>query len=173
MNDKFVKNILDVPGVEGVCVFDREGRVIENQLPSFFVEELFEDMARRVLSLYETIDENFVPCDEYLLKYNERWLFIRRGTGIFLLVLAIPAVNRVSLKMVTNLAIKNIKVSRLGSASPSSAPHSSATPPESAAPSQPVAPAPNARPDATPSPSGARKRVPRPRPARTYRGGSY
>ncbi|MGE9294827.1 MAG: hypothetical protein ACQKBV_00855 [Puniceicoccales bacterium] len=178
MNDKFVKNILDVPGVEGVCVFDREGRMVENQLPSFFVEELFEDMSRRVLSLYETVDENFVPCDDYLLKYSERWLFIRRGNGIYLLILASSAVNRVSLKMVSNLAIKNLKASRLDAAMPPPAAAKPVAPTPAAPAPTPAAPAVAPTPAAEPAPEAdeqpaARKRVARPRPSRSYRGSSY
>lgn len=187
MSDKFIKNILDVPGVEGVCLFDQDGRVLSNQLPAFFVEDLFDDLARRVVSLYETVDENFVPCDDYLLKYSERWLFLRRGNGTFLLVLASSAVNRVSLKMVTNLALKNIKPKDFspGSAAPAPALVTDApAPPPAATESvpKPVAePAVFADPSAptaekaasvTESPTG-RKRVARPRPSRTYRGSDY
>lgn len=187
MSEKFVKNILDVPGVEGVCVFDRDGAVLYNELPSFFVEELFEDLARRVISLYETVDENFIPSDDYLLKYSERWIFLRRGNGILLLVLATQEVNRVSLKMVTNMAIKNLKSSKpLGAPSggkpplptakaapatpaPTSAP---ATPPAAQPPAAPTAPAP-AEPATEKEDAFGRKRVARPRPSRSYRGSEY
>ncbi|MEO0795831.1 MAG: hypothetical protein AAFX93_11740 [Verrucomicrobiota bacterium] len=180
MSDKFVKNILDVPGVEGVCVFDQEGRLIVNELPSFFVEELFDDLSRRALSLYETVDENFVPCDDYLLKYSERWIFLRRSNGVFLLVLALSTVNRVSLKMVSNLALKHIKPSKLGSApkpiaskplTPPGNPPPAATPVQEPSP-QPAAPAEPAQEEAETEPA-ARKRAVRPRPKRSYRGSNY
>ncbi|GHB99641.1 hypothetical protein [Cerasicoccus arenae] len=178
MSDKFVKNILDVPGVEGVCVFDREGQIVENELPSFFIDELFEDLARRVISLYETVDENYIPCDDYLLKYSERWIFLRRGNGVYFLIFANSEVNRISLKMVTNMAIKNVK-------------SASKTLPTSAARITPAVPAPTRTPtlppatptQAAPTPASepkeeevatdARKRVARPRPSRSYRGSSY
>lgn len=174
MSDKFVKNILDVPGVEGVCVFDKDGGLIDNQLPAYFVEEMFDDLARRVISLYETVDENYIPCDDYLLKFSERWIFLRRGNGIFILVFAESNVNRVSLKMVTNLALKNIKSQSRG---PGAAAPRAATPaPAPQAPAQPAPPAPAADPVPPAAPEEepvARKRVARPRPSRSYRGSSY
>ena len=169
MSDKFVKNILDVPGVEGVCVFDQEGRVVVNELPSFFVEELFDDLSRRVISLYETVDENFVPCDDYLLKYSERWLFLRRSNGVYLVILALETVNRVSLKMVTNLALKHIKSSKIGAPKPLES--KPAAPPTGANPvTPPKTPEPEPTPEkeaAPPEPVAeptARKRAARPRP---------
>lgn len=182
MSEKFVKNILDVPGVEGVCVLDRQGRVLFNELPSYFVEELFDDLARRIISLYETVDENFVPCDDYLLKYSERWIFLRRGNGVFILVFAAPAVNRVSLKMVTNLAVKNLSPSKVLGASSSTGPATPVAPTPNRAPTTPpAAPPPQAAPPAQPAPEPeteeasptARKRVARPRPKRSFRGSSY
>lgn len=188
MSEKFIKNILDVPGVEGVCLFDSEGRLLSNHLPEFFIVDLFEDLARRVISLYETVDENFVPCDDYLLKYSERWLFLRRGNGIFLLALTSSAVNRVSLKMVTNLAIKNLSPKSFGdvappapapaavlpaaTTAPAPAPTVAPTPPVAPAPPEEVADEPTPSPENEESPLG-RKRVPRPRPSRSFRGSSY
>lgn len=176
MSDKFIKNILDVPGVEGVCVFDKDGGLIENLLPAYFVEELFDDLARRVISLYETVDENFLPCDEYLLKYSERWIFLRRGNGIFILTFAEPMVNRVSLKMITNMAVKNVKAtSKLGGPAAVSKPAPVAPTTPAPAPQMPVAPAtPSVEPEPTPdaAPEG-RRRVARPRPQRSYRGSNY
>ncbi|WP_309398070.1 hypothetical protein [Cerasicoccus maritimus] len=171
MSDKFVKNILDVPGVEGVCVFDKDGGLIDNQLPAYFIEDLFDDLARRVISLYDTVDENFIPCDDYLLKYSERWIFLRRGNGIFLLIFAEANVNRVSLKMVTNLAIKNIKSASKGLGA---TPRAVTPAPAPKAPAEPATPAAEPVPPAAPEeqPVG-RKRVARPRPSRSYRGSSY
>lgn len=181
MSEKFVKNILDVPGVEGVCVIDKEGAVLYNELPSFFIEELFEDLARRIISLYETVDENFVPCDDYLLKFSERWIFLRRGNGIFILIFASPAVNRVSLKMVTNLAVKNLKSSKGFGAAAAMPPPSAVTPVSSRTPLTPAAPeqqpAPPAEPSVEPEPSDSspdvRRRIAKPRPKRSFRGSSY
>ncbi|WP_309382297.1 hypothetical protein [Cerasicoccus frondis] len=174
MSDKFVKNILDVAGVEGVCVFDKDGGLIDNQLPAYFVEDLFDDLARRVISLYETVDENYIPCDDYILKYSERWIFLRRGNGIFILIFAEPSVNRVSLKMVTNLAIKNIKpASKLPGAAAARPAPAAAPAPQPQAPTTPAPaadPVPPAAPEEEPV---ARKRVAKPRPQRSYRGSSY
>ncbi len=180
MSEKFIKNILDVPGVEGVCVFDAAGRVLYNELPPYFIEELFDDLSRRIASLYETVDENFIPCDDYLLKYSERWIFLRRGQGTYILVFAVPSVNRVSLKMVTNLAVKNLKPSTISIPPGATAPVAvqpgaspAALPPVQTEPPAQFVP-PTAEPEPVPDESAPmRKRVARPRPKRSFRGSSY
>jgi hypothetical protein len=58
--------------------------------------------------MYETMDENFLPCDDYLLKFSERWLLLRRNEGALLLVLGGEKANLASTRMVTNMTLKHL-----------------------------------------------------------------
>jgi predicted regulator of Ras-like GTPase activity (Roadblock/LC7/MglB family) len=108
MLDKIIKNVLELPGVEGACILDKKGVILHNALPDFFLDDFLEDLSRRIIALYEAVDENYVPCDDYLLKYPQKYIQLRRNRNVYLLVAVDPNVNLVSLRMVTNLVLKHI-----------------------------------------------------------------
>lgn len=105
---KLFDNILDLPGIEGVCLFGTEGQMYINRLPSFLSNELFADAQRRIVAMYETMDENFLPCDDYMLRFSERWLLLRRTEKQVLLVLGGEKANIASTRMVTNMTMKHL-----------------------------------------------------------------
>ncbi len=105
---KLFDNILDLPGIEGVCLFGTQGQMYVNRLPSFLSTELFADAQRRIVAMYETMDENFQPCDDYMLKFSERWLLLRRTDKHVMLILAGDKVNLASTRMVTNMTMKHL-----------------------------------------------------------------
>jgi hypothetical protein len=105
---KLFDNILDLPGIEGVCLFGTEGQVYVNRLPAFLSTELFADAQRRIIAMYETMDENFLPSDDYMLRFSERWLLLRRNENQVLLVLGGDKANLASTRMVTNMTIKHL-----------------------------------------------------------------
>ncbi len=105
---KLFDNILDLPGIEGVCLFGTEGQVYVNRLPAFLSNELFADAQRRIVAMYETMDENFLPSDDYMLRFSERWLLLRRTDNQVLLVLGGEKANLASTRMVTNMTIKHL-----------------------------------------------------------------
>lgn len=105
---KLFDNILDLPGIEGVCLFGTEGQMYINRLPSFLSTELFADAQRRIVAMYETMDENFLPCDDYMLRFSERWLLLRRTEKQVLLVLGGEKANVASTRMVTNMTMKHL-----------------------------------------------------------------
>ncbi|MFA6289141.1 MAG: hypothetical protein WC661_17295 [Opitutaceae bacterium] len=106
--NKVFDNILDIPGVDGVCLFNTMGKVLINRMPSFMSPDIFEDGLRRITALYDTMDENFLPCDDYLLRFEEKWILFRRADQVVLLVLAADKANFMSTRMVTNMALKHI-----------------------------------------------------------------
>jgi len=108
MLNKVFDNILDIPGVDGVCLFSTMGKVLINRMPSFMSPDIFEDGLRRITALYDTMDENFLPCDDYLLRFEEKWVLFRRADPVVLLVLAADKANFMSTRMVTNMALKHI-----------------------------------------------------------------
>lgn len=155
MLDKIIKNVLELPGVEGACLLDKKGVILLNALPEFFLEDFLDDLSRRIIALYEAVDENYVPCDDYLLKYPQKYIQLRRSRNAYLLVAVDPGVNLVSLRMVTNLVLKHITPKALASlrasladtaestqstaeakAAPASPPDSAASGPSASTPSQ-------------------------------------
>ena len=105
---KLFDNILDLPGIEGVCLFGTGGRMYVNRLPSFLSNEIFADAQRRIVAMYETMDENFLPCDDYMLKFSERWMLLRRTESYVMLILGGEKANLASTRMVTNMTIKHL-----------------------------------------------------------------
>ena len=108
MLNKVFDNILDIPGIDGVCLFNTMGKVLINRMPSYMSPDIFEDGLRRITALYDTMDENFLPCDDYLLRFEEKWVLFRRADQVVLLVLAADKANFMSTRMVTNMALKHI-----------------------------------------------------------------
>ncbi len=132
---KLFDNILDLPGIEGVCLFSTEGRMYLNRLPSFYSTELFADAQRRIVAMYETMDENFLPCDDYMLKFSERWLLLRRTDKHVMVILGGEKANLASTRMVTNMTLKHLTpavIAQLDNVARAAAP--------AAAPSNPPAP---------------------------------
>lgn len=113
MIERYLSNILDVPGTEGLFLLNRKGQLLLTRMPDYVLLELYDNLIRRILSLYETVDENFVPSDDYVLKYPQKWLILRRTDTAILCVLCDTKVNEMSLKMVSNMALKNITGSML------------------------------------------------------------
>lgn len=190
--NKLFDNILDLPGIEGVCLFDLDGPVYLNRMPSFIDGEFFAEAQRRIAATYETMDENFLPCDDYVLKYPERWLLLRRTGSTILLIMATEKANLTSTRMVTNMTLKHLTPAVLGAlapvvpaAAPAQAPAPTPAPvptpaptpapaksiltrnPFRSAPAEP-APAPEPEPVAAPAPS-----VEPAKPVRMYRGRPY
>lgn len=106
--NKVFDNVLDIPGVDGVCLFGLSGQVFLNRMPAFLSPDVFSDALRRIAALYETMDENFLPCDDYLLRFAEKWILFRRTDQAVLLVLAAETANFASTRMVTNMALKHL-----------------------------------------------------------------
>lgn len=104
--EKIFANILDLPGVEGAVLFGTEGRVVHNAMPAFMSEEALGEAQRRIFSMYETMDENFLPCEDYTMVFEGHLLILRKTEGCLLLVLGTEKMNQSSLRMVTNMAMK-------------------------------------------------------------------
>lgn len=156
---KLFDNILDLPGIEGVCLFGAEGQMYVNRLPAFLSNELFADAQRRIVAMYETMDENFLPCDDYMLKFSERWLLMRRTEKQVLLVLGGEKANLASTRMVTNMTMKHLTpdvIALLEAAARGAVP--------AAAPAAPVQAAPAPVPVAAPTVSSVRYPLPGPKP---------
>lgn len=170
MLDRLIKNILDVPGTDGLCIVSLDGQLLFRQMPNYILPELYDDLLRRVVALYEAMDDNFIPCDDYRLKYAGKHVFLRRGEHFIMLLLTADDVNPMSVRMVTNMAIKHIKPSMLGGPIEVPTVQDPVTV-ESYKVTERPEPAPAAE---ASSDTSAKKKSPRPeRPQRSYRGQSY
>lgn len=173
---KLFDNILDLPGIEGVCLFGTEGQMYLNRLPSFLSNELFADGQRRIVAMYETMDENFLPCDDYMLKFSDRWLLLRRTEKQVLLVLGGEKANLASTRMVTNMTLKHLTpavISELESQARGGVPAPSVpVPAKAVAPVSAISPAPVAS-APQPGPVSAATGADAAKPVRMYRGRAY
>lgn len=175
--EQLTANITDLPGVEGLCLIDlAEARVLHRRMPSFIPESCYAEAVRRIIGLYETIDENFLPADDYSLRFEEKWLILRRTGGIILMIMAADTANLPAIRMVTNLTLKHLAstpnlVATLQASAPAPAPAlipvKSISPAAPIPPAAPVAPAP-----AQPAPAAAvaSAEPARKKPVRFYRG---
>lgn len=180
---KLFDNILDLPGIEGVCLFGTEGQMYINRLPSFLSTELFADAQRRIVAMYETMDENFLPCDDYMLKFSERWLLLRRTNTHVMLILGGEKANLASTRMVTNMTMKHLTPELIAkleatarAAVPGSAPAVVSAAPFAAPTGKSAAPfaTPAAAPvSAAPAPAPAVAVAQPAKPVRMYRGRPY
>ena len=179
MLTKIIKNVLELPGVDGACILDKKGNLLHNALPDFFLDDFLDDLSRRVTALYEAVDENYVPCDDYILKFPQKYIQLRRSRNVYLLVCVDPSVNLVSLRMVTNMVLKHItpKALSLLRAEKAEAAAIEASKPEPAPePTPEPEPEPTPEPVATVAPEATAKparRAIRPRPTRSFRGTNY
>ncbi len=172
MIEKIIKNVLELPDVDGACIMDKRGEILHNALPEYLLNDFLDDLSRRVMSMFEAVDTHYLPCDDYMLKYPQKYIQLRRSRTAYLLVIVEPTVNLVSLRMVTNLVLKHITPKVIGQLRADSIEE----PPPAAESPLPPEPAPASEPAAAsePAPSQSqRKRIPRPRPARSFRGTQY
>lgn len=176
MIEKIVKNVMELHGVDGACILDKKGNLLHNALPDFFLNDYLDDLSRRIKALYEAVDENYMPCDDYLLKFPQKFIQIRRSRNVYLLVSVDPSVNLVSLRMVTNLVLKHITPKVL-SEMRKHLEAKSITKPETIQEAPEVAPTLEPTQVEAPTPKEAPmtrgNRVARPRPTRSFRGTSY
>lgn len=167
--EKLSANITDLPGVEGLCLIDQVGSVLFRRMPSFIPEDCYDEAVRRIIGLYETIDENFLPADDYVLKFQGKWLLFRRTGSYILMLMTTEMANLMSIRMVTNLTLKHLQSTpAIGEALRAAIPPKGGSAAGSPAP-QPVAVAAAAasRTEASEPPAPA---VAKQKPVRMYRG---
>ena len=165
--DTLFDNIMDVPGIEGACLFGIQGPIYVNRLPAFLTNDIFAEAQRRIVAMYETMDENFMPSDDYLLRFSERWLLVRRTDNHVLLVLGGEKANLASTRMVTNMTIKRLTpavLEQLAASAAAKAPSLAGTPMPGASPEVVLPP---------PVPVAATEEAPLKTLRRMYRGQPY
>ena len=132
MIDQTIKNMLELPGVDGACILDKKGNLLLNELPDFFIGNFLGDLSNRVTALYDTIDQNYLPCDDYVLNFAQKSIQLRRNQNAYLLVAVEPSVNLAALRAMSSMLLSYITPQVLSDLSTSLNPiagnHSEATP---------------------------------------------
>lgn len=125
-------------------MFHESGKLHQEAVPGFYNKEVFDDLIRRVVALFETIDENYLPCDEYVLKYGDINVRLNRNKDCYLMVFVSPDANVMTVKMVSRLAIRNVSLSslKLSASKPPFRVPAATTEPTPAEPSTKAAPSP-------------------------------
>lgn len=178
MIERLAKNVLDMPGVDGLCLFGAEGKLLFDRLPDYCVAETIGESLERIVSLYEMVDDNFVPGDDYWMHFAEKDLMVRRKGEGFLLIFIESRVNLTTLRMTTNLLLKHFKpedfkpVAPLESAPAPEVPQEAS--PVETPPPQPAASAPEPSPAEGPTePEAGQSQRTKRKKVRTFRGKSY
>ncbi len=112
---KSINSILDTPKVEALLVFDLDGSVYFEQVPENTNSTALEKLPQRILMMYDIIADNFQNCSDFILKFEKKNLYFRKssdkkGKDFILAILGDAGINFVSLKLVTNLAMKMIEL---------------------------------------------------------------
>lgn len=112
---KSIDSILDTPKVEGLILFDLDGAVHFEQMPDYADVDLLEKLPQRILTMYDVIAENAQNCSDFILKFDQKNLYFRKSNDkknkdFVLAVIGDAGINFISLKLITNLAIKMIEL---------------------------------------------------------------
>lgn len=106
--DKLAQSVMELPGVEGLCLVETESAsLLYNRMPAFIPEFAFETALRRITALYETVDSGFQPVDDFVLRFRGNSLVLRRAGGMVLILFLAESAHLVSLRIVTNIVLKN------------------------------------------------------------------
>lgn len=105
---RLFENVMELPGVEGIALFALTGEVRYAQMPAALGKGIPADAIRRIAALYEAVDENLSPQDDYLLRYQDHWFMLRRVAGHVLLIMGSERANVASVRMASNMVVRRI-----------------------------------------------------------------
>ncbi|MDR3402919.1 MAG: hypothetical protein P4L99_10520 [Chthoniobacter sp.] len=98
----------DIPGVVGSFVLNDKGTLVSREMPAIYPDEIYPEMGRRLVGVYEAIALQVASLGDLVLKFEGYWFLCRRSAQCFLGILTTEAVNYPALKMATNVALKQI-----------------------------------------------------------------
>jgi predicted regulator of Ras-like GTPase activity (Roadblock/LC7/MglB family) len=98
----------DIPGVVGSFVLNEKGLLVSREMPKVYPDEIYPEMGRRLVGVYEAIASQAIALGDLVLKFDSYWFLCRRTAQCFLGVLTTEAVNYPALRMATNVALKQI-----------------------------------------------------------------
>lgn len=98
----------DIPGVVGSFVLNDRGTLVSREMPAIYPDEIFPEMGRRLVGVYEAIASQAAALGDLVLKFEGYWFLCRRTAQCFLGILMTETVNFPALKMATNVALKQL-----------------------------------------------------------------
>ncbi len=98
----------DIPGVIGSFVLNDKGALVSREMPAIYPDDIYPEMGRRLIGVYEAIALQMASLGDLLLKFEGSWFLCRRTTQCYLGILTTEAVNYPALKMATNVALKQL-----------------------------------------------------------------
>jgi predicted regulator of Ras-like GTPase activity (Roadblock/LC7/MglB family) len=98
----------DIPGVVGSFVLNEKGILVSREMPAIYPDEIYPEMGRRLVGVYEAIALQVASLGDLVLKFEGYWFLCRRTAQCFLGILTTETVNFPALKMATNVALKQI-----------------------------------------------------------------
>jgi predicted regulator of Ras-like GTPase activity (Roadblock/LC7/MglB family) len=106
---KILTALKDIPGVVGSFVLADQGALLCREMPAIYPDELFSELARRLVGVKEAVETQASPFSDLLLKFDAFWIVSRRASQCTLSILTTQSVNYPALRMATNVALKRIE----------------------------------------------------------------
>ncbi len=111
----WLTSLLETPGVNGVFLLSPQGVLLLNRLSPLFHDSLFDQFGDRLVDLIENINTNYMPSNELVLHFSEQALSLRKSENCILGLLIDRDVNPSGIRLVTNVAIKQLTPDHLAS----------------------------------------------------------
>ena len=113
-SDNLFQPTLDLPGVLGVFCLNPSGKVLANYLPSSYRDSIFRELGARCTTLLQAVDMSYTPIDEYLLRFEDHSLYLRKTDVCIVGVLCAGDVMLAGLRVSINLLLKSGQEEILG-----------------------------------------------------------
>ncbi len=107
LNDA-MDSCLKLSEVSGLVLFFSDGSLVRNRLPDHYTDQLAVAMGERILNFVSGLDFGPAASDEFLIRFQEAALYIRRFDGFLLGVLTVLHPDVSNLRLATNLLIQQV-----------------------------------------------------------------
>ncbi len=105
---RLLDNVLELPGVDGLCLLDADGGLRLDRMPDFVGAELLGAARPHLAALRESAETCLPGTEDLVLRFAEHWLMLRRAAGATLLLLGGAAASLSSVRMVSNIALRQL-----------------------------------------------------------------
>jgi predicted regulator of Ras-like GTPase activity (Roadblock/LC7/MglB family) len=133
-----LKSLRDVDGIVGSFVVNADGRLLARDLPTYFDDNVLDEVGPRLHRLYEAWQSNGDTLEAATLVFAEHKLYLRELSGGALGVLSSLQVNAPALKMALSLVTRKL-AGEIGTLMPLTAAKEAAPAPTVAPPAAPTA----------------------------------
>lgn len=110
---KLLDNVLELPGMDGLCLLDADGRLRLNRLPAFIHASALAAAQAHLLTLQESAQSCLPGTEDLVLRFAEHWLMLRSGDHGTLVLLGSEQASLSSVRMVSNIALRQLNAETL------------------------------------------------------------